>query len=192
MPRQEKEKPESGVRELIHKKFLEERKVFLWGEVNDRSSMEVIERLAYLEMMDPTAPVHLYMNTPGGSTTSGMAVYDMIRVMQAPVEIIVMGMAASMGSIILCAAKKKNRLIYPHGKVLIHQPLIMGRIEASAIDIHIQAEETEKIREEGNKIIAHASGQPLEKVEKDSDRDYYMNAHEAIEYGIVDRIVNEF
>lgn len=182
----------SATKDLIHKKFLSDRKLFLWGEVNDRSARDVVEQLAYFEMDKPGEPVTLYMNTPGGSTTAGMIIYDMIRLMHSPVTIVVMGMAASMGSIILCAAKKERRLIYPGGRVLIHQPLIMGRIEAPATDIHIQAEEIEKIRHEGNKILANASGQSIEKVEKDSDRDYYMNAQEAIDYGLVDRIVDTF
>jgi len=105
--------------------------------------------------------------------------------------VVVTGMAASMGSILLCAAPKGRRLLYPHARVLIHQPLIMGRIVAPAVDINIQAQEMEKIREELNKILADASGQPLEKIRRDSDRDFYLNAKEAIEYGLADRIVDK-
>ena len=131
------------------------------------------------------------MNTPGGSITAGLALYDTMKLITSPITVIVTGMAASMGSILLCAASKGKRFLYPHARVLIHQPLIMGRIVAPAVDINIQAQEMEKIREELNKILADASGQPLEKIRRDSDRDFYLNAKEAIEYGLADAIVDK-
>jgi ATP-dependent Clp protease protease subunit len=144
-----------------------------------------------LEAVDPGKDVTLYLNSPGGSITAGLALFDTLKLISSPLTVVVTGMAASMGSILLCAAPKGRRLLYPHARVLIHQPLIMGRIVAPAVDINIQAQEMEKIREELNKILADASGQPLEKIRRDSDRDFYLNAQEAIEYGLADRIVDK-
>ncbi|MDR0647325.1 MAG: ATP-dependent Clp protease proteolytic subunit [Puniceicoccales bacterium] len=174
----------------IQKKFLDERKVFLWGEIDDDSAKEVTERLIYLELENSGKDISFYINTPGGSITAGMAIYDTMQLIHSPISVIVTGLAASMGSILLCGAPKGHRYVYPHARVLIHQPLIMGRIEAPAVDIHIQAKEMEKSREELNKILANASGQSLEKIMKDTDRDFYLNAEEAIAYGLADKIVS--
>src|SRR5690606_10350693 len=125
----------------------------------------------------------------GGSITAGMAIYDTMKLIKSPITVVVTGMAASMGSILLCAAPKGNRYIYPHARVLIHQPLITGRMVAPAVDINIQAKEMERLREELNRILADASGQPLEKIARDTDRDFYLTAKEAIEYGLADHIV---
>ncbi len=173
----------------IQKKFLEERKVFLWGEIDDDSAKDVTEKLVYLALKDDTKPISFYINTPGGSITAGMAIYDTMQIIRSPISVIVTGLAASMGSILLSGAPKGHRYLYPHARVLIHQPLIMGRIEAPAVDIHIQAQEMERSREELNKILANASGQSLERIIKDTDRDFYLNAEEAIEYGLADKII---
>lgn len=173
----------------IQKKFLEERKVFLWGEINDESAKDVTEKLIYLELKDPGKPISFYINTPGGSITAGMAIYDTMQLIKSPISVIVTGLAASMGSILLSGARKGMRYLYPHARVLIHQPLIMGQIEASAVDIHIQAQEMEKSRSELNQILANASGQTIEKITHDTDRDFYLNAKEAIEYGLADEII---
>ncbi len=173
----------------VQKKFLEERKVFLWGEVSDASAKDVTEKLIYLELKDPGKPISFYINTPGGSITAGMAIYDTMQLIQSPISVIVTGLAASMGSILLCGAQKGRRFLYPHARVLIHQPLIMGQIEASAVDIHIQAQEMEKSRAELNQILANASGQSIEKITHDTDRDFYLNAKEAIAYGLADAII---
>jgi ATP-dependent Clp protease protease subunit len=117
--------------------------------------------------------------------------YDTIKLLTSPVTVVVTGMAASMGSVLLCAAPKGRRLIYPHARVLIHQPLIAGRFIGPATDINIQAKEMEKLRDELNQILATASGQPIEKISKDTDRDFYLNAQEAIDYGLADRIVEK-
>lgn len=175
----------------IQRKFLEQRKIFLWGAVTDESAKDLTEKLLYLEAVGPGQDIHFYMNTPGGSITAGMAVYDTIKLISSPVNIIVTGMAASMGSILLSAAPKGRRFLYPHARVLIHQPLISGRMVGPASDINIQAKEMEKLRAELNHILATASGQPIEKVDKDSDRDFYLNATEAIAYGLADRIVEK-
>jgi ATP-dependent Clp protease protease subunit len=176
---------------LIQKKFLEQRKIFLWGAVTDETAKDLTEKLLYLEATGPGKPITFYMNTPGGSITAGMAVYDTIKIITSPVTVVVTGMAASMGSILLSAAKKGNRYIYPHARVLIHQPLITGRMVGPASDINIQAKEMEKLRTELNQILATASGQPYDKVAKDSDRDFYLNAEEAIAYGLADHIVDK-
>ncbi|MBU62342.1 MAG: ATP-dependent Clp protease proteolytic subunit [Opitutae bacterium] len=188
----DKDKKIDSVSEIIQKKFLEERKVFLWGEVSDRSAREVTEKFLYLETSDPGKDIIFYINTPGGSITAGMAVYDTMQLISSSITVVVTGMAASMGSILLCGASPGQRLLYPHSRVLIHQPLISGRMWAAAVDINIQAEEMEKLREELNGILSKSSGQPLEKIQLDTDRDFYLNAQEAIEYGLADKIVEEF
>lgn len=175
---------------MMQKRFLEERKVFFWGEVNDKSCREATEKLLFLEALAPGKEITFYMNSPGGSVTAGMALYDTMKLITSPIKIVVMGMAASMGSILLCAAAKGKRYLFPHARVLIHQPLISGRMIGPAVDIHIQAQEMEKLRAELNKILADSSGQTLETIQRDSDRDFYLNAQEAIKYGLADAIVD--
>ncbi len=138
----------------VQRKFLDQRKIFLWGPVTDESAKDLTEKLLYLEATGPGKEITFFMNTPGGSITAGMAVYDTIKIITSPVKIIVTGMAASMGSILLSAAKKGDRYIYPHARVLIHQPLITGRMVGPASDINIQAKEMEKLRTELNQILA--------------------------------------
>ena len=176
---------------LIQKKFLEQRKIFLWGAVTDASAKDITERLLYLEAVAPGKPITFYINTPGGSITAGMAVYDTMKLITSPITVVVTGMAASMGSILLSGVPKGRRLLYPHARVLIHQPLISGRMVGPATDINIQAKEMEKIRAELNEILAQASGQPIEVINRDTDRDFYLNAKEAIAYGLADRIVDQ-
>jgi ATP-dependent Clp protease protease subunit len=175
---------------LIQKKFLEQRKIFLWGAVTDESAKDLTEKLLYLEAVAPGKEIFFYINSPGGSVTAGMAVYDTMQLVTSPITVIVTGMAASMGSILLSGAKKGRRLLYPHSRVLIHQPLISGRFIGPATDINIQAKEMEKLRAELNQILATASGQPLDRINQDTDRDFYLNAQEAIAYGLADRIVD--
>ena len=176
---------------LVQKKFLDQRKIFLWGAVTDETAKDITEKLLYLESDAPGKDITFYMNTPGGSVTAGMAIFDTMKLISSPITIIVTGMAASMGSILLCGAAKGRRLIYPHARVLIHQPLISGRFIGPATDINIQAQEMEKIRAELNEILASASGQPIEKIARDSDSDFYLNSKEAIEYGLADRIIDK-
>lgn len=180
-----------SVKSLLDRKHLEQRKVFLWGEVSQKSSQELVEKFLFLEAVGPGEPITFYIDTPGGSITSGMAVYDTIKLIKSPVTVVVTGMAASMGSILLCSAPKGKRFVFPHSRVLIHQPLITGRMVAPAVDINIQATEMERLRDELNRILAEASGQPMEKIVKDTDRDFYMTAQEAIAYGLADKIVTE-
>jgi ATP-dependent Clp protease, protease subunit len=187
----EERKNSGPVAMLIQKKFLEQRKIFLWGAVTDETAKDLTEKLLYLEAVGPGKEIIFYINTPGGSITAGMAVYDTMKLITSPITIVVTGMAASMGSILLSGAPKGRRLIYPHARVLIHQPLISGRMVGPATDINIQAKEMEKIRAELNLILANASGQPLERINRDTDRDFYLNAEEAIAYGLADRIVDK-
>ncbi len=176
---------------LIQKKFLEQRKIFLWGPVTDESAKDLTEKLLYLEATDPGKEITFYINSPGGSVTAGMAVYDTMKLIASPITVVVTGMAASMGSILLCGAKKGRRFLYPHSRVLIHQPLISGRMVGPATDINIQAKEMEKLRLELNKILADSSGQPMDRINQDTDRDFYLNATEAIAYGLADKIVEK-
>ena len=176
---------------MIQKKFLEARKLFLWGAVTDDTAKDVCERLLYFEAAAPGKEITFYLNSPGGSITAGMAIFDTIKLISSPVTVVVTGIAASMASVLLCAAAKGKRLIFPHARVLIHQPLIAGRFIGPATDINIQAKEMEKLRQELNQILAAASGQPIEKIARDSDRDFYLNAQEAIDYGLADRIVDK-
>ncbi len=176
---------------LIQKKFLDQRKIFLWGAVTDETAKDLTEKLLYLEAIDPGKEITFYLNSPGGSVTAGMAVYDTMKLITSPITVVVTGMAASMGSILLSGAPKGRRLLYPHSRVLIHQPLISGRMVGPATDINIQAKEMEKLRKELNKILADASGQPIERIDQDTDRDFYLNAEEAIAYGLADRIVDK-
>jgi len=184
-------RPPASIGTLIQKKFLAERKIFLWGAVTDETAKDITEKLLYLETAAPGKDITFYLNTPGGSITAGMAVFDTMRLITSPITAVVTGMAASMGSILLCGAARGRRLLFPHARVLIHQPLISGRFIGPATDINIQAQEMEKIRAELNEIIAAASGQPIEKIARDSDRDFYLNAKEAIAYGLADKIVEK-
>jgi ATP-dependent Clp protease, protease subunit len=184
-------KKNAPVAMLIQKKFLEQRKIFLWGAVTDETAKDLTEKLLYLEGVAPGKEITFYINSPGGSITAGMAVYDTMQLVTSPITVVVTGMAASMGSILLSGAKKGRRLLYPHSRVLIHQPLISGRMIGPASDINIQAKEMEKLRLELNQILANASGQPLERINRDTDRDFYLNAQETIDYGLADRIVDK-
>lgn len=175
----------------IQRKFLEQRKIFLWEAVTDKTARELTEKLMYLEWTDPGKEITFYMNTPGGSITAGMALYDTMKLISSPITVVVTGMAASMGSILLCGGTKGKRLLFPNSRVLIHQPLISGRMTGVAVDIAIQAQEMERLRAELNKILADASGQPIERIARDSDRDFYMTAPEAIAYGLADGIVEK-
>ena len=142
-------------------------------------------------MLDHEKEITIYMSTPGGSISAGMSIYDTIKLIKAPVKVVVTGIAMSMGSILLSAAPKGKRLLFPSARVMIHQPLIMGEMTGTAVDMHIQAMELERMREELNKILSEASGQPLEKIAADTDRDFFMTAQQAIDYGLADAIVAE-
>lgn len=175
----------------FEKKFLEQRKVFLWGVVDDRSAKSVVSRLLYLEAQDPGKEITFYINSPGGVVTSGMVIHDTMKMISSPVSTVCMGLAASMGSILLSAGKKGKRFIFPSGEVMIHQPAIGGVYQGVSADLEIQAIQIKKTKEMGAKILAENCGQPIEKIYADFERDYWMDAKEAVAYGIVDKILDK-
>ncbi len=174
---------------MFDKKFIEQRKVFLWGPVDDKSSKEITDRLLYLEAIDPGKDITFYINSPGGVVTSGMVIYDTMRMISSPVSTVCMGMAASMGSILLSGGTKGKRFIFPHGEVMIHQPSGGGR--GTSADLEIMAVQMQKTKEMGAQLLADNCGQTFEKVMKDFDRDYWMDAQESIKYGIVDHLLEK-
>jgi ATP-dependent Clp protease protease subunit len=174
----------------MEQKFMEQRRVFLWGAVTDESAKRVVDRLLYFETMDPGKPITFFINSPGGVVTSGMVVYDTIKLISSPVSTVCMGLAASMGSILLSVGEKGKRYIWPNGKVMIHQPSI-GGIYGQATDIEITANQILKTKEMGGRILSENCNQPYDKVMKDMERDYWMSADEAIAYGIVDALADK-
>lgn len=171
------------------KKFIEQRKVFLWGAVDERSARDITSRLLFLDAKDPGKEITFYINSPGGVVTHGMVIYDTMQMIQSPVSTVCMGMAASMGSILLSGGEKGRRFIFPHGEVMIHQP--SGGGQGTSADLEIMAEQIRKIKELGAKILADNCGQPFDRVMKDFDRDYWMDARESVQYGIVDGVVDK-
>jgi ATP-dependent Clp protease protease subunit len=177
------------LQDRIDSALLEQRKVFLWGQVDDASAKHVIDRLLYLETIDPGKEIQFVINSPGGYVTSGMAIYDAIKSVTSPVSTICTGLAASMGSILLSAGEKGRRFTLPHARVMIHQP--SGGAGGTAADIEIQMEEIIKTKRIGAEILAENCGQTVEKVMQDFNRDYWMNAQESVEYGIVDGVLDK-
>jgi ATP-dependent Clp protease protease subunit len=171
----------------IERKFLEKRMIFLWGVVDDDSARDIVSRLLYLEAEKPGEKITFFINSPGGMVTSGMAILDTMNLISSPVSTVCMGMAASMGSILLSAGAKGERYIYPYGEVMIHQPSV-GMIQGTAIDIEIQSRQILKTRQLGANILAQNCSQPIDKILSDFDRDYWMDAQESVNYGIVDKI----
>ncbi len=176
---------------VFDKKFLEQRKVFFWGVVDDDSAKYVVDRLLYLDADKPGEEITLYINSPGGMVTSGMVVYDTMQLIKSPISTVCMGLAASMGSILLSGGAKGRRFIYPSGEVMIHQPSIGGYFQARSVDIEIQARQIEKTKQMGARILAENCGQSIEKIMKDFDRDYWMDAEESVGYGIVDAVISK-
>ena len=174
------------IQEQIEGALLEERKVFMWGMVDDDSAKHVIDRLLYLDLQS-NEEIQLVINSPGGYVTSGFAIYDTITTLKSPVSTICTGLAASMGSILLSVGTKGRRFIHPHARVMIHQP--SGGAQGQAANIEIQAREILKTREIGARILAENCGQTFEKIMKDFNRDYWMDAQESVDYGIVDGIL---
>lgn len=190
-PQEEKQEQPGFIMKKMEKLFFEKRTVYLWGVVDDKSAKDVVNKLLLLDADKPGEEIKLYINSPGGVVTSGMVMYDTIKLIQSPVSTICMGLAASMGSILLSVGKKGKRFIYPHAEVMIHQPSLSGYFQATSADIEIQAEQMRKTKEIGAKILAENCGKTVEQILKDFDRDYWMNAQEAVEYGIVDKVLNK-
>ncbi len=189
-----KEMPENPMEKMMSgwqfdKKFIEQRKIFLWGVVDDKSAKDITARLLYLEAIDPGKEITFYINSPGGVVTSGMVIYDTMQMISSPVSTVCMGMAASMGSILLSGGAKGRRFIFPSGQVMIHQP--SGGGQGVSADLEIMAIQILKIKQLGARILAENCGQTYEKVMKDFDRDYWMDATESIAYGIVDGVMDK-
>jgi len=166
---------------------LRERIIFLSEEVDDNIANAIVAYLLYLDSDDQNKPIYLYINSPGGSVTAGMAIYDTMQHIKSEVVTICVGLAASMGAFLLAAGSKGKRLALPHARIMIHQPL--GGSRGQATDIEIEAREILRIRGLLNEILAERTGQPLEKIEKDTDRDYFMSAQEAKDYGLIDQVI---
>ncbi len=175
----------------LERYFFDKRAVHLWGIVDDKSAKEVVSKMLLLDSDKPGTEIKFYINSPGGVVTSGMVIYDTMRMLSSPVSTICMGLAASMGSILLSGGVKGKRFIYPHGEVMIHQPSLGGHIQGVSTDLEIQAVQTKKVKDIGARILSENCGQKFEKVLKDFDRDYWMDAKGALEYGIVDAMVNK-
>jgi ATP-dependent Clp protease protease subunit len=172
----------------IYSRLLKDRIIFLLGRVDDNSANLVVAQLLYLYAEDPKADIHLYINSPGGSVTAGMSIYDVMRYITCDVQTYCIGLAASMGAVLLSAGTRGKRNILPHGEVMIHQPL--GGVGGQATDIEIQVRHMLRTKRQLNEILAKATGQPLERIEKDTDRDNWLGAREAKEYGLVDNILD--
>lgn len=172
----------------IYSRLLKDRIIFVTGEINDYMANLIIAQLLFLEAEDPNSDIHLYINSPGGSVSAGMAIYDTMQYIKPDVSTICIGMAASMASILLTAGKKGKRFALPYSTVMIHQPL--GGAQGQASDIEIHAKEILRIREEINAILAKHTGQTVEKIKVDTERDHYLTSKEALEYGLIDEVVS--
>jgi ATP-dependent Clp protease protease subunit len=172
----------------IFSRLLKERIIFLPTFIEDEMANLVIAQLLFLEAEDPDKDLYLYINSPGGSVTAGMAIYDTMQYVKPAISTICMGQASSMGAVLLCAGAKGKRFALPHARIMIHQPL--GGVQGQATDIDIQAKEILRMREEINRLLVHHTGQPMEKVQRDSDRDFFMTAEQARDYGLVDQVIS--
>lgn len=174
----------------IYQRLGVERILFLGQEVNDSIANALVAQMLYLDSDDPGKPIYLYINSPGGSVTAGMAIYDTMQYIKSDVITICVGLAASMGSFLLAAGTPGKRLALPHSRIMIHQPM-GGTGRRQATDIEIEAKEILRTRENLNQMLADHTGQPIEKIEKDTDRDYFMSSEEAKEYGIIDKVIED-
>ena len=171
----------------IYSRLLKDRIIFLAGPINDISANAVIAQLLFLTSKDPGKDIQIYINTPGGSVTAGLAIYDTMQYVKCPISTVCVGLAGSMGATLLAAGEKGKRFALPNSEVLLHQ--VAGGVSGEAVEIEITAKQIIKIKEKLNKILAKHTGQPLEKVEKDTDRDFYLSAEEAKEYGLIDEVI---
>jgi ATP-dependent Clp protease protease subunit len=182
------EKTQYGERAYdIYSRLLKDRIIFLAGPINDMLANSVIAQMLFLEARDPQKDIRLYINTPGGSVTAGLAIYDTMQYVKCPISTVCIGLAASMGATLLAAGTKGKRYALPNSQVLLHQ--VAGGVTGEAVEIEITAKQIIKIKEKLNKILARHTGQPLSKIEKDTDRDFYLSAEETKEYGIVDEVI---
>lgn len=170
----------------IYSRLLKDRIIFIGGPIDDYVANLVIAQLLFLEAEDPEKDIHLYLNSPGGVVTAGMAIYDTMQYVKSDISTICLGQAASMGAFLLAAGTKGKRYVLPYARIMIHQP--MGGFQGQATDIDIQAKEILRMKDTINQLLAHHTGQPLEKIARDTERDFFMSAQEAKEYGIVDEV----
>ncbi|HIK26269.1 MAG TPA: ATP-dependent Clp protease proteolytic subunit [Thermosynechococcus sp. M46_R2017_013] len=173
----------------IYNRLYRERIIFLGKEVDDEIANQIVAVMLYLDSEDPGKDIMLYINSPGGSVTAGMAIYDTMQHIKSDVVTICVGLAASMGSFLLAAGTKGKRLALPHSRIMIHQP--SGGTRGQATDIEIEAREILRVRRQLNELYAYHTGQPVEKIERDMDRDFFMSAEEAKNYGLIDRVIEE-
>ena len=171
----------------IYSRLLKDRIIFIGTPIDDTVSNLVIAQLLFLQMEDPDKEIDIYINTPGGSVTSGLAIYDTMQFVKPDINTYCVGQATSMGAVLLTAGTKGKRFALPHSRIMIHQP--WGGVQGQASDISIQAKEILRLRERIENIISNHTGQPMDKIKKDTDRDYFMNAEEALKYGLVDDVV---
>lgn len=194
-PDEEKEERAQLDTQMLYKKlekyFFQTRSIYLWGIVDDKSAKDIVTKLMLLEADSPGSEIKFYISSPGGSVTSGMVIYDTMRMIKSPVSTICMGLAASMGSILLSGGEKGKRFIFPHGEVMIHQPSLGGHIQGVSADMEIHAEQILRTKEMGARILAENTGQTVERIRKDFERDYWMDAQKSLEYGIVDKIIDK-
>jgi ATP-dependent Clp protease, protease subunit len=174
----------------IYSRLLKDRIIFLGSAIDDDVANVIIAQLLFLDAQDPEKDIHLYINSPGGSVTAGMAIYDTMHFIKADVSTICVGMAASMGSLLLCAGAKGKRFALPNSEVMIHQPL--GGVRGQATDIKIHADWIIKTKQKLNQIYVDKTGQPMEKIERDTDRDFFMSSDEARDYGLIDHVITRF
>ena len=175
----------------IYDRLYRERIIFLGRGINDGLANQVIAVMLYLDSEDPSKPIYLYINSPGGSVSAGMAIYDTMQHIKSEVVTICVGIAASMGAFLLSSGTKGKRVALPHSRIMIHQPMGGTQGRRQATDIEIEAKEILRIRQQLDQIMADNTGQPVEKIKKDTDRDFFMSAEEAKEYGIIDRVIEE-
>ncbi|AFY38814.1 ATP-dependent Clp protease proteolytic subunit ClpP [[Leptolyngbya] sp. PCC 7376] len=175
----------------IYDRLYRERIIFLGRGVNDALANQIIAIMLYLDSEDPSKPIYLYINSPGGSVTAGLAIYDTMKHIKSEVVTICVGLAASMGAFLLSAGTKGKRLALPHARIMIHQPLGGTQGRRQATDIEIEAKEILRIKQQLNELMADHSGQTVEQIEKDTDRDNFMSAQEALEYGLIDKVIEE-
>jgi len=171
----------------IYSRLLKDRIIFIGSVIDDVVSNVVVAQLLFLQMEDPDKDINIYVNSPGGSVTSGLAIYDTMQFVKCDVNTYCVGQASSMGAVLLTAGTKGKRFALPHARIMVHQP--WGGAQGAASDIHIQAQEILRLRKKINDILAHHTGQKVEKIEKDTDRDFFMSAEEALKYGLVDEVV---
>jgi ATP-dependent Clp protease protease subunit len=190
-PKEDKPQDAGILMKKLEKYFFDSRSVSLWGGVDDRSAKDVVNKLLLLDADKPGEEIKFFINSPGGVVTSGMVIYDTMKMLKSPVSTICMGLAASMGSILLSGGVKGRRFVFPHSEIMIHQPSLGGYMQGVSVDLEITAKQTKRVKEVSARILADNCGKKIEQILKDFDRDYWMDAKEAIDYGIVDHVFDK-